>query len=141
MQSAVGPRGLRLAEGAFPSLRVLSIQRLYQCADDFYLEELLASLEKGAPCWATLERVELGITPPDLVHVPCLARLLAGLLRLEYVDIGETFGRDRANWGVSGGREAVLELMSLFVGLDEKGDQEALRSSILRILPGVHIRR
>jgi hypothetical protein len=123
-----------MAEGAFPNLEKPSL-----LVDDYvdYLEQFIAALEQGAPCYATLRRVDLHVTRVDFVHLPRLAQALAGLPQLEHVELGGSFYGDdgKVHWDVAGGRDVLLELTRVLPVLEGDGaNQEELTTSIERVL-------
>jgi hypothetical protein len=124
-----------MAEGAFPNL-----QEAWLLVDDYvdYLEQFIAALGQGAPCYATLRRVDLHVTRVDMVHLPRLAQTLAGLPLLEHVKLGGKFFDDGyVYWVVAGGRGVLLELTRVLRGVGGDGaNKEELTRSVERVLAG-----
>jgi hypothetical protein len=126
---ALRPLGRGLAEGGFPSLQRLVLHRTHGC-----LKELANALAKRAPGRATLRRVELGVSPEDLGHLPRMAQVLVSLPGLEHVKFyGSTAVGELPRWCVEGGREAVVELSRVLEGLDRSG-WVAFKDSIRSVL-------
>jgi hypothetical protein len=127
---------LKLAEGAFPSLRALTID----CDGLDYLEDLVGSLEGGAQCCKTLQSVSLEIQDDDTGHLPRLGKVLVGLPELEHVELWGNLPRKRHGWRVEGGREALLELTRVIGGLSSDNPEE-LQSRIMGVLGDLYAKR
>jgi hypothetical protein len=112
--------GEALVEGTFPAVQTLDLESGWP-----YAQELAASLDR-APCRATLRRVELSIPEADLVCLPRLVHVLAGLPGLEHVRL---WYWPPDAWEVEGGRDVLLRLSGVLAGV-EGGDQQGLRSLI-----------
>jgi hypothetical protein len=135
------PLVLKLADGAFPNLRALTIAGPQLP----YLEDLVGSLEGGAQCCKTLQSVSLNIEPDDTVHLPRLSKVLAGLQGLEHVKLsgyqeGLDWRAEGLSWCVEGGREALLELSSV-MGRLSSDNLEQLQSRIMGVLGDLYAKR